>query len=200
MRISRGIFRGPLAAVKRGVSAGLRPAPAEATSTSTSKAGYPWDGGVGPVAGDAVNPPPGSGPAAGGCAFGRLRSSASQAKRPHPWGLGRGIHAADTPATGPIPPSTISGDLSDLIRFISISDRCVDQGRHLPTAQGICQRRGGVGVRGVSRMDAAAKPTRTYLRRPRNPTPHRKPTECPLLLLLWPLQVQGAALPKPAQP
>ena len=151
------------------------------------------------LAGHAVNPPPGSGPAAGGCAFGRLRSSASQAKRPHPWGLGRGIHAADTPATGPIPPSTISGDLSDLIRFISISDRCVDQGRHLPTAQGICQRRGGVGVRGVSRMDAAAKPTWTYLRRPRTPTPPRQPAECPLLPLLrllhWLLQVQGAALP-----
>ncbi|AWH17910.1 hypothetical protein C1922_11665 [Stenotrophomonas sp. ZAC14D2_NAIMI4_7] len=43
---------------------------------------------------------------------------------------------------------------------------------------GICQRRGGVGLRGVSRMDAAAKPTRTYLRRPRNPTPPRHPTEC----------------------
>ncbi|WP_354276097.1 hypothetical protein, partial [Stenotrophomonas sp. 2694] len=26
-----------------------------------------------------------------------------------PWGLGRGIHAADTPATGPTPPSTDSG-------------------------------------------------------------------------------------------
>ncbi|TFZ46869.1 hypothetical protein E5C33_03855, partial [Stenotrophomonas maltophilia] len=34
----------------------------------------------------------------------------------------------------------------------------VDQGRHLPTAAGICHRRGGVGVRGVSRMNAAAKP------------------------------------------
>ncbi|TGW15972.1 hypothetical protein E4417_20850, partial [Stenotrophomonas maltophilia] len=43
----------------------------------------------------------------------------------------------------------------------------VDQGRHPPTAAGICRRWGGVGVRGVSRMDAAAKPTGTYLRRPR---------------------------------
>ena len=62
----------------------------------------------------------------------------------------------------------------------------------------ICQRWGGVGVRGVSRMDAAAKPTGTYLRRPRSPTPPRHPTECQLLLLLRPLllQVQGAALPK----
>ncbi|PJO52867.1 hypothetical protein CR156_12070 [Stenotrophomonas lactitubi] len=41
----------------------------------------------------------------------------------------------------------------------------------------ICQRWGGVGLRGVSRMDAADKPTGTYLRRPRNPTPPRHPTE-----------------------
>ncbi|HDS1826387.1 TPA: hypothetical protein QEM95_07120 [Stenotrophomonas maltophilia] len=32
-------------------------------------------------------------------------------------------------------------------------------------------------MRGVSRIDAAAKPTWTYLRRPRNPTPPRQPTE-----------------------
>ncbi|PTT37902.1 hypothetical protein DBR33_17485 [Stenotrophomonas sp. HMWF022] len=42
----------------------------------------------------------------------------------------------------------------------------------------ICQRWGGVGVRGVSRMDAAAKPTGTYLRRPRTPIPPRHTTEC----------------------
>ncbi|MBA0396577.1 hypothetical protein D7U98_14385 [Stenotrophomonas maltophilia] len=53
----------------------------------------------------------------------------------------------------------------------------VDHGRHLPTAAGICRRWGGVGVRGVSRMDAAAKPTGTYLRRPRTPTPPRQITE-----------------------
>ncbi|PJL10913.1 hypothetical protein B9Y66_17775 [Stenotrophomonas maltophilia] len=65
----------------------------------------------------------------------------------------------------------------------------------------ICQRWGGVGLRGVSRMDAAAKPTGTYLRRPRNPTPPRHPTECPLLLLplLRPLRVPGAARPHPLQ-
>ncbi len=62
-----------------------------------------------------------------------------------------------------------------------------------------CQRWGGVGVRGVSRMDAAAKLTGTYLQRPRTPTPPRHPTDSPLLLLFLPLplplQVQGAALP-----
>ncbi|MCW2065357.1 UNVERIFIED_ORG: hypothetical protein M2420_000695 [Stenotrophomonas maltophilia] len=68
---------------------------------------------------------------------------------------------------------------------------------------GICQRWGGVGLRGVRGMDAAAKPPWMGSRRPRNPTPTRQPTESPLLLLLllllllrlWPLQVQGAALP-----
>ncbi len=79
---------------------------------------------MGPAAGDAVNPQ--AGPAAGGCAFGRLRSSASQAKRPHPWGLGRGIHAADTPATGPTPPSTVFRDLSE--RRTALVG--VDLGRH----------------------------------------------------------------------
>ncbi|AWH23168.1 hypothetical protein C1933_19025 [Stenotrophomonas sp. ZAC14D2_NAIMI4_6] len=43
------------AATTEGGPAGLRPAPAEATSTSTSKACIPWEGGVGPVAGDAAS-------------------------------------------------------------------------------------------------------------------------------------------------
>ncbi|QGM00051.1 hypothetical protein FEO89_04510 [Stenotrophomonas maltophilia] len=51
------------------------------------------------AAGHAVNPAPRPGPAAGGCAFWRLRSSASQAKRPHPWGLDRAIHGAHGPAS-----------------------------------------------------------------------------------------------------
>ncbi|KAG1390158.1 hypothetical protein G6F59_015294 [Rhizopus arrhizus] len=66
-----------------------------------------WAGRCG-WAGHAVNPALRSGPAAGGCAFGRLRSSASQAKRRHPWRLGRAIHGAHAPATGPTPPSTVS--------------------------------------------------------------------------------------------
>ncbi|PJO50279.1 hypothetical protein CR156_22425 [Stenotrophomonas lactitubi] len=43
---------------------------------------------------------------------------------------------------------------------------------------GNCRRRGGVGLRGVRGMDAAAKPPRMGLRRPRNPTPPRHPTQC----------------------
>ena len=137
-----------------------------------------------------------------------------------PWGLGRGIHAADTPATGPTPPSTVSCDLSGIafcraepcsaqisqISKHSISmERLprmawiyrVDQGRHLPTAAGNCRRRGTVGLRGVSRMDAATKPPWTDLRRPRKPTVPRPPSVDPLLplLQLWPLRVPGAARP-----
>ncbi|PJL15456.1 hypothetical protein B9Y66_10820 [Stenotrophomonas maltophilia] len=50
-------------------------------------------------------------------------------------------------------------------------------------------------------MDAAAKPTGTYSRRPPQPDPPRFPTGSQLLLLLrplplpLPLRVQGAALP-----
>ena len=63
-------------------------------------------------AGRAVNPP-GSGPAAGGCAFGRLRGMPRK-QAPHPWGLGRGIHAADGPAPpGPAAfPSPARGGLA----------------------------------------------------------------------------------------
>jgi len=56
-------------------------------------------------AGGAVNPQ--AGPAAGGCAFGRLRSNASQAKRTHPCRLGRATHGAYAPAQ-PTRPATDS--------------------------------------------------------------------------------------------
>ncbi len=42
-----------------------------------------------------------------------------------------------------------------------------------------------------AREQAAAKPTGTYLRRPRTPTPPRQPTECQLLLLLLRLPASG---------
>ena len=72
-------------------------------------------------AGRAVNPAARSGPAAGGCAFGRLRSSASQAKRPHPWGLDGAIHGANGPAHPHRPTSDRSSRL--LVG--------VDLGRHI---------------------------------------------------------------------
>ncbi len=60
--------------------------------------------------GHAASPAPRPGPAAGGCAFGRMRGSASQAMRPHPCKLRRRIHAAQGPATPPPPtPDSWSG-------------------------------------------------------------------------------------------
>ncbi len=65
-----------------------------------------WGGGGPDGAGHAASTPPGPGPAAGGWAFGRLRSNASQAKRPHPCKLDRRIHAPHGPAPpGPPPPT-----------------------------------------------------------------------------------------------
>jgi len=92
---------------KRG-SAGLRPAPAGVVPAAGRQQPKPKPKRLGVVcglagrcglAGHAVTPPPGSGPAAGGWAFGRLRSSASHAKRPHPWGLDGAIHGANGPAS-----------------------------------------------------------------------------------------------------
>ncbi len=152
---------------------------------------------MGPVAGGAASTPPGPGPAAVGCAFGRLRSSASQAKRPHPCKLGRRLlvcavlrtrqdrgwascptrprHASGPwrsrprnrthPAYDRSPRSAVDPRHAwmnlhrNRIFRIGIEKHPrmawiyrVDQGRHLPAAAGIRQRRGGVGVRGVSRM------------------------------------------------
>ncbi len=60
---------------------------------------------------------------------------------------------------------------------------------------------GGVGPvsGGVSRMDAATELTWMYLQRPPQPDPPRHSSAnlllLRLLLSLWPLRVQGAALP-----
>ncbi len=206
------------------------PAPAEATATAkaTAKAGFLWVGGVGPVEGDAASPPPGPGPAAGGCAFGRLRSSASQAKRPHPCKLGRRIHAAHAPSTGPTPPSTVDRDLSERHgvrsrcyatgsdpRFISISDRCVDQGRHLPTAArttiavpNSCRNLSEVGrcrIAGCQPHGCGCQASMDgFTASPQSDT--APPTHgMPLWLWLWPLPLPQAgaglqALPKPSPP
>ncbi|QDL27667.1 hypothetical protein EGM71_07870 [Stenotrophomonas maltophilia] len=64
----------------------------------------------------------------------------------------------------------------------------------------ICQGWGGIGVRGVRGMDAAAKPPWTGSRRPRAPTPPRQPTECQLLLLPLPwLEASAGAGRSPAE-
>ncbi|OWQ82149.1 hypothetical protein CEE62_03820 [Stenotrophomonas maltophilia] len=56
------------------------------------------------------------------------------------------------------------------------------KGRQIAEA---CQGRGGSGCGSVSRMDAAAKPPGTGLRRLPQPDPPRQPTGNQLLLLLW---------------
>ncbi|OWQ77927.1 hypothetical protein FEO86_09480 [Stenotrophomonas maltophilia] len=87
-----------------GASAGLHPAPAVVPAAGRQLqrrrqklVSCGMAGGV-RLRGTPSPPPPGSGPAAGGCAFGHLRSSASQAKCPHPWGLDGAIHGANGPA------------------------------------------------------------------------------------------------------
>gem|GEM_PF-4309363 len=116
-----------------------------------------------------------------------------------------GLAAASMPRTLPQPdpprlrqvPAICHGSTPCVDEFrwksnISILDRRastrgvdlrVDQGRHLPTAAGNCRRRGTVGLRGVSGMDAATKPPGMDSRRPRTPTVPRHPTECRLLTL-----------------
>ncbi len=216
---------------KRG-SAGLRPAPAGVVPAAGRQQPKPKPkpkrlgvvcglAGRCGLAGHAVTPPPGSGPAAGGWAFGRLRSSASHAKRPHPWGLDGAIHGANGPASPhrptfdsfPVTVGLILGkDMANRmgqIRFPLETDLTPDRFslsvRDPLQITEICRRRGGSGCGGVSRMDAATEPTWTYLRRPPQPDPPRHPTDRRLLLLLLGLpassrqyaRVQGAALPNP---
>ncbi len=83
-----------------------------------------------------------------------------------PCKLGRRIHAAHAPATGPTPPSTDLRDLSALhsvdprhawMLFVRLSKYSNSMEIHPRMAwiyqiAEICQRWGGVGVRGVSRM------------------------------------------------
>ncbi len=195
-----------------GGAAGLRPAPAVVPAAGRQQpkpkpkpkrlwlsAGLAGRCGL---AGHAVNPQ--TGPAAGGCAFGRLRSSASQAKRPHPWGLDGAIHGANGPASPHRPTLDrfrvllVGVDLGRHICQLSNEFIRVDQGRHLPERTLFrqiaksCRRRGGSGCGGVSRMDAATELTWTYLQRPPQPDPPRLPTGNQLLLLVLLLLQLGA--------
>ena len=179
-----------------GCSAGLRPAPAEATATATAeaKAGFLWVGGVGPVAGDAVNPSMGAWP--------RHPCRGHPCHRTHP--------AFDRPprSAGPaLGVGSVFRRKTDPTPFcLSISDRfhprmawMAHRGRE--TVEGGAVSDCGVSAawaRGMPRAgwagrptpvlpcaqesaheQAAAKPTGTYLRRPRNPTPPRQTTDHP---------------------
>ena len=121
--------------------------------------------------------PSGAGPAAGGCAFGRLRSSASQAKRPHPCSsvaasmrlIALGVRSVFRRRT----------DLT-FIRYLTDVSTKVDTHQQLRD----CVRGGAVSECGVSAAWMRLPSTGTYLQRPRTPTPPRHSTECPLLPLL----------------
>ena len=96
-------------------SAGLRPAPAEAGARATAKARATATAGfLGPVAGDAVNPSMG--------AWSRHPCRSHPCHWTHP-AFDSFLRSVGT-ALGSDP------------GFISISDRCVDQGRHLPADRG----------------------------------------------------------------
>ena len=120
----------------------------------------------------------------------RLRGAAQV----RPCKLGRRIHAAHAPSTGPTRLRQLAaicrkhswGQIrfpqengSDPVPFRQIAENC--------------RRRGGSGCGGVSRMDAATELTWTYLQRPPQPDPPRLPTDSQLLPLTLTLirQVQG---------
>ncbi|CAH0276160.1 hypothetical protein SRABI66_03875 [Stenotrophomonas lactitubi] len=158
----------------KGCSAWLRPAPAEATSTSTSKAGIPWEGGTVWV--------------------GRTR------RKPFHGGSMAPSMAPTVLPTHTAPPLTDCRDRVDppcvdespSKSKISISERFEPSmaRRYRKQCRQIaenCRRRGGSGCGGVRGMDAAAKPPGMGLRRPPQPDPSRHPTGTQLLLLplLW---------------
>ncbi len=118
-------------------------------------------------------------------------------------------HGVDLPVPGTASRSTPCVDGSIRYRNTSgVRARCEATGSDpVPFRQiaGNRRRRGGSGCGGVRGMDAAAKPTGTYLRRPPQPDPARQPPANRLLLWvllrLWPSprrrRVPGAARPKP---
>ena len=107
--------------------------------------------GMGGLAGHAVNPAPRPGPTAGGCAFERMRGSASQAMRSHPWGLDmRHPWRITVPPTHPRPPSdSVSACMEQLqsagsalsLRCPAIRRRTLS-GRALPCPAGTVGRQG----------------------------------------------------------
>ncbi len=210
MRISRGILRGAPAVVKQGVSAGRRPAPAEAFKPrqvqQPKQKRVSWGRpGWGRLRGPLQVHPCKLGRRLLVCAVLRTRQDRGWASCPT-----RPRHASGPCGSRPRNrthpafdrfPRSVGNALGDLTpEFHSISDGCVDQGRHLPKSTG--------NLSGVGRCGAAG-PLAPW-RAPSSPhgrvygvscslTPPRPilSTAGPLWLLLWPRQVQGAALPNP---
>ncbi len=152
--------------------------PLQAGATSTSKAGFPWVGGVGPVEGTLQVPSGAAQPLAA------VRSGACEAVLRKQSALTHvSSVAASMRLTPPQPDPPRLRQISAICRkylgvrsvfrrktdltpeFHSISDRCVDQGRHLPTAAGICRRWGGVAVQDRWRHGWRHRAPRTGLRR-----------------------------------
>ncbi len=204
------------------MAAGLRPAPAESTSTATSKAGIPRDGGVGPVEGDAVNPSMGA-----WSPLARVRCPAHTA-RP---GLGVLPNPPEA-CLGPMPRTLPQPDPPRLRQFPAICRRstpCVDESlsksniskierrasthsvdlpcrpRSTPThSSGNLSEVGRCGAAGpLAPWMAPSSPHGRVYGVSCSPTPSRQTISNPEplwlwpLLARWPLQVQGAALPKP---
>ena len=183
-----------------------------ATSTATSKAGLLRDAGVGPVAGDAVNPSMGAWPRHPCRGHPRNRTQPAFDSLPRSVGTALGVRSVFRRKTDLTP---------ELFRYLTnVSTKVGTYPHPWGSVRGGAVSECGVSAawaRGMPRAgwagrptpvlpcaqdcaheQAAAKPTGTYLRRPRTPTPPHQFTECPLLLLLLllPLQVQGC---KPCQ-
>ncbi len=165
----------------------LHPLRAGATATAEAKAGFLWVGGVGPVAGDAVNPSLGAWP--------RHPCRGHSRNRTHP-AFDRSLRSAVDPRH-----AWMNLNRNRIFRTgIEKHPRMawnyrVDQGRHLPTAAGICQRWGGGGGGGgwVRRWVGVPRLRGFFWRLPPTPPPPRQPTECRFCCCccLCPQQVQG---------
>ncbi|KOO78858.1 hypothetical protein VO93_09820 [Stenotrophomonas maltophilia] len=105
--------------------------------------------------------------------------------------------AASMPRTLPQPDPPRLRRFSAICRkysweFLSISDRCVDQRRHPPTAARKLSKAGRCGLAGpLAPWMAPSSPQGWVYGVSCQPTPPRHPTECPLLLLLLRLPASG---------
>ena len=160
--------------MRGGCSAGLRPAPATSWSNSNSRSWFP----VGSRGGSGCG---------GRCKYVHV------ARSPHPCGsrprnrthpaFDRSLRSVD-PRHSWMNLCRISKSIGGQIRFPTENGSDpkpfpMPSPGPIQPSPGNCRRQGGVGLRGVRGMDAAAKPPWTGLRRPRNPTPpcptHRQP-------------------------
>jgi hypothetical protein len=122
--------------------------------------------------GHAASPAPRPGPAAGGCAFGRMRGSASQAMRPHPCKLVRAIHGALRPhnPTPTAPRQVVGGPGA-----VKGGEQGQEQEQEQPSNARLYPQRGGVGPAGNAEPRSAPLNKQT----PNSPLFPCAPTQCP---------------------